>query len=285
MMKYRPIRYRSADNLELYARDYSPTSPRATVLCMPGLTRNSADFEFIGDYLSTDYRVVAVDQRGRGCSGWDPVAANYDPAVYVRDMFTLLDVLALTQVILLGTSLGGLMAILMASAQPSRIRAVILNDIGPEINPQGMARIQTYVGKQKAVTSWEEAVAQTRMLNAKEFPDLDESGWLSIAHALYRENAAGTPVLAYDPAIAPVVEKNQTVAALPNLWPQFEALVNTPMLLIRGALSDIISKACVDKMRTIKPDLHYCELANRGHAPLLNEPESLRAIDSFLKTL
>jgi len=114
---------------------------------------------------------------------------------------------------------------------------------------------------------------------------LDERGWLKITRALYRENAEGKPVLAYDPAIAPPVEPNKTLTALPNLWPQFQLLVNKPLLLLRGGSSDILTKSCADKMRAIKPDMHYCELANRGHAPLLDEPESIRAIDEFLATL
>ena len=138
MADYQDIYYQSQDGLKLYARDYTHDSPRATVLCMHGLTRNSADFEGIANHLAGDYRLVVVEQRGRGNSQWDENPENYQPAVYVRDMFTLLDHLGLEQVVLLGTSLGGLMSMIMTAMQPGRFQAAILNDIGPVLNPVGL---------------------------------------------------------------------------------------------------------------------------------------------------
>lgn len=285
MKAYVDIWYQSNDGLTLHARDFPHATPRATILCMPGLTRNAADFDFICQHLSDGYRLIAVDQRGRGLSAWDTHPENYNPLVYVNDMFALLDTLALPSVILLGTSLGGFMAMVMAAMQPQRVSALILNDVGPEINPQGMARIQGYVGNQQVVNNWDEAVVRTRAVLANELPDLADDDWDNIARALYRENPAGKLELAYDPAIAGPVDSAKSAIALPTLWAQFELLQNKPLLLIRGAASDILARECVDKMRAIKPDMRYCEQPRRGHAPLLNEPESVQAIDAFLQTL
>lgn len=285
MKAYKDIWYQSRDGLTLHARDFPHGAPRATILCMPGLTRNAADFDFICQHLSGNYRLLAVDQRGRGLSAWDPQPENYNPATYVADMFALLDAVALPSVIVLGTSLGGFMAMLMAAMQPQKIDALILNDVGPEIDPRGLARIQSYVGAHPSANTWDEAVARTRALQASELPGLGDDDWRTITRALYRESPAGKLELAYDPAIAGPVDSAKPAIALPTLWPQFELLKNKPMLLIRGATSDILARECVDKMRAIKPDMQFCEQPNRGHAPLLNEPESVRAIDAFLQTL
>lgn len=285
MADYRDIYYQSRDGLTLYARDYYHASPRATLLCMHGLTRNSADFAGIAEHLAPDYRLIVVDQRGRGLSEWDPDADNYQPAVYVQDMFQLLDELGLEKVVLLGTSMGGLMSMIMASLRGERFLGVILNDIGPVIDPAGLARIKGYVGKSGPVRSWAEAVAQTREINGKEFPDYDEDDWLRFTRALYRENAQGVPVLAYDPAIAQPMAENEEAAVPPNLWPAFAALAELPCLVIRGALSDILAPGCVAEMRSRKPDLVVAEIPDRGHAPTLEEPACIAAIDDFLGSM
>lgn len=283
MANYKDIYYQSTDGLSLYARDYAHPSPRATILCMHGLTRNSADFAGIADHLALHYRLIVVEQRGRGNSEWDSNQENYQPGVYVQDMFALLDQLGLDEVVLMGTSLGGLMSMIMVSMQPQRFSAAIMNDIGPVVNPAGLERIKDYVGKSVAVSSWEEAVAQQKAINGKEFPDFSESQWLEFARALYRENEEGVPVLAYDPAISGPMNDAQDTAVPPDLWPAFEAMKPLPVLLIRGVLSDILAPDCVAGMRARKPDLVVAEIPNRGHAPILDEPESIRAIDSFLE--
>jgi pimeloyl-ACP methyl ester carboxylesterase len=286
MADYEDIYYQSRDGLRLYARDYRhwqrPQAPRATVLCMHGLTRNSADFGGIADHLADDFRLLVVEQRGRGRSQWDDEPANYQPAVYVQDMFTLLDHLSLDQVVLMGTSLGGLMSMIMVAMQPTRFRAVIMNDIGPVVNPAGLERIKNYVGRSGPVSSWEQAVAQQKKINGGEFPDFSESQWLIFCRALYREDEQGRPVLAYDPAISQPMNEDQDAAVPPDLWPSFDALKPIPTLVIRGALSDILAPECVAEMRSRKPDLVFAEIPNRGHAPTLDEPDSIAAIDQFL---
>lgn len=288
MDSYTDCWYQSSDGLRLYARDYhcrdlDRLEPE-TVLCMHGLTRNSADFAGLANHLCERYRVITVDQRGRGRSEYDSIIANYTPKTYVQDMFTLLDKLDVTEVILVGTSLGGLMSLLMAAAQPHRIRRMIINDIGPEIDPRGLERIRGYVGKSGPVQSWDEAVAQCRVINEIAFPDFSDEQWLDFTQGVYREEN-GVPVLAYDPAISQPLEDEASGAVPSDLWAIFESSAAIPMLLVRGADSDILSRECVEGMRAIRSGLQVVEIPHRGHAPMLTEPASLAAIDTFLAGL
>lgn len=277
--------YRSDDGLRLYARIYPSRAldPQSadTVLCMHGLTRNSADFSSLALHLSKRYRVICIDNRGRGRSDYDPKPENYTPLTYVQDMFALLDQLKIPQVTLVGTSLGGLMAFLMAGVQPQRVRAMVVNDIGPKVESQGLARLQSYVGKLPPVANWAEAVAQARQINGLAFPDFSDQEWLDFTHKIYNLDN-GVPVLAYDPAIAVPIADQVSAAVPPDLWPLFESIKGIPQLLVRGASSDILATECVDRMREIKPDLQYAEIPNRGHAPTLNEVAAREAIDYFL---
>lgn len=285
MAAFEDIWYRSGDGLQLYARDYrcrnSAGEAAGTVLCMHGLSRNSADFAALAEHLCGEYRVLCVDQRGRGRSAYDKVVSNYAAPTYVQDMFTLLDSLAIDEVILIGTSMGGLMSFVMAAMQPERVRAMVINDIGPELDPRGLARIKSYVGKLQPVDNWEQALAQARIMAGDAFPDFSEQEWLDFTRGIFREEN-GVPVLAYDPAIAqPLAAEDASVA--PDLWPVFAGLGAVPMLLLRGEKSDILSPECVARMRACKADLHYREVPRRGHAPTLNEPAARAAIDAFLR--
>ncbi len=285
MTAFEDIWYRSSDGLHLYARDYRPRhgagGGAGTVLCMHGLSRNSADFAALAGHLSEEYRVICVDQRGRGRSDYDTVASNYAVPTYVQDMFTLLDSLAIDEVILIGTSMGGLMSFAMAAMQPERVRAMVINDIGPELDPRGLARIKSYVGKLQPVDNWDQALEQARVMAGDAFPDFSEQEWLDFTRGIFREDN-GVPVLAYDPAISqPLAGEEASVA--PDLWPVFAGLGAVPMLLLRGENSDILSPDCVARMRAIKPDVHYREVPRRGHAPTLNEPAARAAIDAFLR--
>lgn len=288
MADYKDVWYQSGDGLRLFARDYPCRDERvaepATILCMHGLTRNSADFAGLASYLSERYRVVSVDNRGRGRSDYDSDIANYTPVTYVQDMFQLLGELGVDQVILCGTSMGGLMSFIMGAMQPARIRAMILNDIGPEVDQAGLDRIKGYVGKMKPVTSWGEAIAQAKEINGIAFPDLSDVEWEDFARGIYRDEG-GVPVLAYDPAISQPMDEDESGAVPPDLWPLFDAIAAIPMLVIRGETSDILAPTCVATMREKKPDLQFEEIPNRGHAPTLNESASRTAIDTFLQGL
>ena len=287
MSNFEDLWYQSSDGLRLYARDYPSrdgNDEAPVLLCMHGLTRNSADFSGLAGHFSERCRVISVDQRGRGRSEYDPVITNYTPAVYVQDMFKLLDEQGVQSVILVGTSMGGLMSFLMCAMQPQRIRGVVLNDIGPEVDDRGLERIKGYVGKARPVTSWEEAVEQQKAINGIAFPDFSEQEWWDFTRGVYRDED-GVPVIAYDAAIAQPMAEEDSGAVPPDLWPLFESIASIPMLVIRGESSDILSPDCVDGMRQRKSDLCVAVIPNRGHAPTLNEASSRQAIEGFLAAL
>ncbi|MEP5570109.1 MAG: alpha/beta hydrolase [Halioglobus sp.] len=285
MADYSDYYYDSEDGLRLYARDYAcrdaSQSQPATVLCMHGLTRNSADFADLALHLSAHYRVVSVDNRGRGRSEYDSNSARYTPTTYVQDMFTLLTKLDVDEVILCGTSMGGLMSFMMAAMQPSRIRAMIINDIGPVVAKEGLERLKGYVGKSSPVSSWQDAIAQAKATNSIAFPDFSDAEWEDFTRGIYREEN-GVPVLAYDPSIAQPMADQESTALSPDLWLLFEAITAVPMLLLRGVTSDILAAETVREMREKHPAMQFVEVPNRGHAPTLNEPVSRAAIDAFL---
>lgn len=282
MTAYQDVYYESTDGLRLYARDYAHGSPRATVLCMHGLTRNSADFGKLAAALNDDYRVISVDQRGRGLSARDANPENYNPVVYMRDMWTLLDHLGLDRVVAVGTSMGGVISLVMGSTAPERFQGVVLNDIGPVIDPAGIERIRSYVGQLPPVTSWDDAAAQVRSTNAIAFPDYSDDDWLAFARNVYRENAAGVPEVDYDLAISQSLKESNVPV---DLWPAFDAMESIPMLVVRGATSDILAPDCVAEMQRRNPGVASVEVRNRGHAPMLDEPEANAAIRQFLERL
>lgn len=273
--------YDSPDGLPLYCRVFEAEHPAALpVLCLPGLTRNSRDFEQLARHLRARRRVLTADLRGRGRSAWDPDPSHYQLPTYVADAWSLLDSLAVPRVLIVGTSLGALLGMVMAAAQPQRIAGVVLNDAGPEIDPRGLQRIVGYAGKLPPVASWDEAADQARRVYGGALPGLTDAEWLHYARCGYRESAAGVPVPDMDPAIARAFGAAATTPA--DLWPLYAQIAGVPLLVIRGALSDLLSAATVARMLREKPDLRHVEVANRGHTPLLNEPECLSAIDDFL---
>lgn len=282
MTEYRDHWFSSEDGLQLYARDYPADTAEAPVLlCLHGLTRNSADFAELATELQGRFRVLVPDQRGRGRSARDPQPMRYHPGTYVQDMLTLLDAFSINRVVILGTSMGGLMGMLMVAMRPGLVRALILNDIGPEVNSAGLERIKDWVGKPVPVASWEEAAAQVQALNHEALPDLDAAGWMAMARRLYREQD-GMPVIDYDPAIAVPMAASDDSAVPPDLWPVFDACLPLPVLVVRGETSDILTSDGVESMRRRKPDLVVVEVPGRGHAPLLDEPSARSAIREFL---
>ncbi|MDC7684616.1 alpha/beta hydrolase [Asticcacaulis sp. BYS171W] len=280
-MSYKDVFYLSADKaLTLYARDYNP-SGGDPVLCLHGLTRNSADFQWLAAHLSTEHRVIVADQRGRGRSNWDSEKARYNLLVYAQDMVALLDHLNLPQVTIIGTSMGGLIAMLMAGWVPQRIKAIVLNDVGPKLSPEGLARIRGYVGKGKPITSWLEAAAATQTINAEAFPDYGADDWMAFARRTFTE-IDGVPVPAYDPAIAEGMAPGSEAVAPPELWDLWGKLSAIPILAIRGGRSDLLSAETLQRMSDAHPNFTAVTIANRGHAPMLDEPEAVTAIDAFL---
>lgn len=291
MADYSDVFFPSFDGrLTLYARDYGkPSGPEAsgmTVLCLHGLTRNSADFETIAPRLSRKYRVISADMRGRGRSQWESEPANYTPAVYAQDMIGLLDHLAIGKTALIGTSMGGLMAMILGVTQRDRLIGAVINDVGPHIEAAGLARIASYTGKTPSVTNWAQAAETAKIINEVAFPDYGADDWMAFARRLFVENAEGVPVLAYDPAISKGLQSNSDAPVVPpDLWPLWDGLQGLPLLAVRGALSDLLSVPTLQMMVERHAGLMTATIPNRGHAPMLDEPEAVAAVDAFLADL
>lgn len=273
------------DGLRMYCREFgSPQRSGPALLCLPGLTRNSRDFEPLAASLAARWRVLTPDLRGRGRSDRDPNWHQYQPMTYVADVGELLRHLGEPRVVIIGTSLGGLLAMLMAALHPAALAGAVLNDIGPELDPAGLARIAAYTGRLPPVASWAEAAAQCRLVHETALPDFADDDWLRFARATYREDDAGRPVPDMDPRIGDALREAPAGAA-PDLWPLYGALVGVPVLAIRGEASDILSPATFARMRAVKPDLRTLTVPQRGHAPTLDEPECREAIRAFLEAL
>ena len=273
--------YQSTDGLNLFYRDFGGQNDGTPVICLPGLTRNSRDFEDLAASLSNRRRVLTLDFRGRGFSDHDPTWQNYHPGTYVDDVWTLLDSLDIHKVIVVGTSLGGLCAMLMATQHRERLAGVVMNDIGPEIGPDGLARIQEYTGRMPPVASWEEAAAQAKEIYGHWLPDLSDQAFDQLARRGYREDEDGVPQLDIDANIGRAVREVGPQKGDP--WDLFDALKDIPTTLLWGTMSDILTEDIIKKMRARKPDLKVVPVPNRGHVPLLDEPECVAAIDEFLQ--
>ena len=273
--------FESHDGLRLFSRVYEgPGAAAPVVLCLHGLTRNSRDFEDLAARLAPRYRVIVPDVRGRGLSAHDPNFNNYQIPVYLGDVQRMLAGLGATRVTIVGTSMGGLMAMVLAAMQPALVAGIVLNDVGPVLEPAGIERIRAYVGKSPPVRDWAGAVAQVRMVYGSAWPGLDDARWEKLARLSFRADAAGVPQADCDPLVAEPLKDNSR--ASPDLWPLWGAISRVPILSLRGELSDLLSAATVARMQREKPDLRAVTVANRGHVPLLDEPECVEAIDEFL---
>jgi pimeloyl-ACP methyl ester carboxylesterase len=280
------VEFLSADGkLRLHAEVRGPEDAPLTVLCLHGLTRNAADFGFLAQHLSARYRVIAADQRGRRKSQWDPDPGNYNPGVYAADMFALLDALGVDRFAVIGTSMGGLMAMLMAASQPARLRGIVLNDIGPEIPVLGLQRLRDALNDRAPATTWADAATQCKHLNQLAFPDYGDEQWQAFARRTYVEDAAGHPVAAFDPDILKALNAADLSTVQTDLWSMWPRLETIPLLAIRGALSDILTADLLDAMGAAHADFTALTLPDRGHAPMLDEPPAVQAIDAFLQRL
>jgi len=272
------------DKLKLELRRYSG-GPKTPVLCLPGLTRNAADFdEFAPLAASTGRDVLALSLRGRGRSDYDPNHLNYFPTTYVRDVIAALDQLGLSRAVFVGTSLGGIVTMLTAVEAPARIAGAVINDVGPELAPEGIARIAGYVGARAAgangaAESLDAAIAQIRAVNEVAFPGRDLPFWEKFARRTFAQQTDGSWTLAYDPNIGRALLE---AGPAPDLWAPFAALEPIPTLVIRGAISDLLTAPIIEKMRAARPGFAYCEVLNVGHAPTLTEPDAWDAIGRFI---
>jgi pimeloyl-ACP methyl ester carboxylesterase len=277
----------SADGLALHARDYAaaPGPARLPVLCLPGLTRNAADFEALAPWIAArGRRVLAVEFRGRGGSAWDPKPMNYIPLSYGGDVLALMDAAGIGRALFVGTSLGGIVTMLLATMRPVAVAGAVLNDVGPSLNPEALKRIGAYTGRDPQVTDWAGAAAYARQVNAAAFPDYGPAQWDAFARRIFMEGPGGVPRLAYDPDIAAPIRAAGPEALAPDITPLFLTLATgRPLLLVRGAISDLLDAPRAEAMRIQAPLMAYAEVPNVGHAPMLDEPEALKALATFLE--
>lgn len=279
-------RWTSPDGLSLFARDYAPGPgvARPPVIAIHGLTRNSADFEAIAPLLAqSGRRVLAVDVRGRGLSDRAPDPMTYMPDVYARDVLALMEQAGIDRAVFVGTSMGGLITMALTAIRPKAVVAAILNDIGPEVAPEGLARIAAYSGQPVEIGSWADAAAYAKRINGVAFPHYTERDWDAFARRIFRQQPNGEIALDYDPDIAVPIRAAGAKALVPNLWPMFRRLAKKrPTLLMRGANSDLLSADIAARMKKAAPTMAYVEVPGIGHAPMLDEAEAKAAIFEFL---
>lgn len=258
------------------------------VICIPGLTRNASDFDdFTPVAAATGRDVYAVSLIGRGRSSYDPNYLNYKPDTYRDDLLALMAARGIERAIFVGTSLGGIVTMLAAAAAPQRVAAAVVNDVGPELAPEGIMRIAGYVGARaggadEPARDLDEAAARIRAVNEPAFPGRDDDFWRLFARRTFRQEADGRWRLDYDPGIGKALWE---VGPAPDLWGPFAALAPIPTMIVRGAISDLLTPPIVDKMRGVNPAFGYCEVAGVGHAPTLTEPDALAALRPFLQSI
>ena len=276
----------TSDELSLYARDYAGAegAARLPVIAIHGLTRNSADFGTVAPLIAaTGRRVLALDVRGRGRSDRAADPMTYQPPVYAKDVLALLDQAGVGRAVFLGTSMGGLITMALTAMAPDRVAAAILNDIGPEVAPEGLARIASYTGQTVEIRSWDDAADYARRTNGAALPHYGPDDWLAFARRVFREGPDGVPVLDYDPDITVPMRAAGKDALVPDLWPAFRHLAEgRKLLLVRGATSDLLSSDIAGRMREAAPEMKFVEVPGVGHAPMLDEPAARDAILDFL---
>ncbi|SDY36189.1 alpha/beta fold hydrolase [Citreimonas salinaria] len=269
--------FTTSDGIRLH---YTDEGQGRALLCLPGLTRDGRDFDFVAPHLG-DTRLIRLDYRGRGRSDWAP-PETYTVPVEARDAVELLDHLELPRAAVLGTSRGGLIAMMLAATAKDRLAGVALNDIGPEIAEPGLDVIKAYLGRRPAQKTIREAAARRAEVMTG-FVAVPESRWLEEAERLFVENRDGLD-LTYDPALREAVLESSAQPA-PDLWPLFDALKGLPLCALRGENSDLLTPETFAEMQRRRPDMIAAEIPGRGHIPFLDEPEALDALRRWLRML
>ncbi|WP_170416910.1 alpha/beta fold hydrolase [Ruegeria atlantica] len=269
--------FTTSDERRIYFEDIGSGTP---VLCLAGLTRNCRDFLFLAPHLS-DMRMIAMDYRGRGRSDYDPDYMNYNIPRESQDVIELLDHLGLDRVNVIGTSRGGLIAMVLAASHPERLLSVVLNDVGPVLEPSGIAKIMGYVGKQPVSKTYDLAARALQHVMEPQFPGVSLARWQQQAEVQFNETRDGL-TLCYDPALRTALLEQAAAGPAPDLWPLFEALRDIPTGLIRGKNSDVLGKDTLTEMHNRHPDLMSAEIPDRGHPPFLDEPQSIELIRKVL---
>ena len=273
------------DGLRLHWRDYGDfKSPLLPVICLPGLTRNAADFHDIALWLSQKHnrRVIVLESRGRGLSDWAKDPTQYTIPQELGDLLHVLDVLAISRAHFLGTSRGGLITMALATVRPDLIASSILNDIGPVIEPAGLLRIKSYVGKSVPLADYEQARSVLAKTHGAYFPSLSPDDWDIFARATWNESPTGL-ILSYDPQISLTLKDYDPAQPAPDLWPLWQALAQKPSLLIRGDKSDLFSEETAKKMAQGYQHCTIHTVVGQGHAPLLRDTPTMEAVANFIQ--
>lgn len=275
--------YNSADGIRLHYRDYAGPSDLPPVICLPGLTRNARDFEPLAEAIAGEWRVLALDFRGRGLSAPDPDPSHYLPPYYAADVLKLLDQLGIADAVFVGTSLGGLVTMLIARSDEERIAGALINDVGPELDRTGIERIRGYVGQARQWSSWTEAGTALSESQGDVFPGWNAPEWERYARRLCREDD-GSIVLDYDMAIAaPFAAANASDAPQPDLWPLLNGFRGKPVTILRGERTDLFAADVAERMvREIGDSAELVSIPGVGHAPTFDEPESIAAVRRLL---
>jgi len=281
MTEYSDGYWTSRDGLKLHYRDYPGRADRPAVVCLHGLTRNVRDFETLAERLAGEWRVICPEMRGRGDSDYAKDSATYNPVQYVDDLDALCEQAGIDRFVAIGTSLGGLMTLLIAMTTPDRLAAALLNDIGPVVEAAGLARIRDYVGLGRSFPTWMHAARGIEESQAMAYPDYAITDWLAMAKRLMVLSGGDRIVFDYDMKIAePLAKMDPNVQ--PDLWPGIDGLADKPVLLIRGALSDVLSDATLAAMQARLPQAEAVTIPRVGHAPTLDEPEAVAGIERLL---
>ena len=274
--------YSAPDGLRLHYREYGDAlRPGTPILCLPGLVRNSVDFHEFALRHADSHRVLAPDLRGRGLSAYHPDYRKYHPLTYAIDITALLTLTNCHSAVVVGTSLGGIMAMALATIAPTALAAVVLNDIGPDVDNRGIERIRSYVGKPITSMTVEEAAKAQAEQFGQAFPDYTNADWLAEVRRTYKVGEDGRVALNYDPGISRAMAEQ--TADTPDLWPYFRALRHVPVLSLRGERSDILAKETVARMAEEHGNMRAVEVPDRGHTPTLGEPMVVKAIEELLQ--
>jgi pimeloyl-ACP methyl ester carboxylesterase len=276
----------AADGLRLHVRSYgSRLAPGLPVVCLPGLARTAADFHDLACALAGDSaaprRVLALDYRGRGQSDYDRDPGNYNVTTELADLLAVLSALEVAPAVFIGTSRGGILTMLLAAARPAAIGGAILNDIGPVIEPAGLVRIKSYVGRLPRPESFEEGAEILRRLFVQQFPKLTNDEWLAYSRRTFKLDKRGL-VPTYDVGLARTLQGISFDRPIAPLWNAFDALARMPLMVLRGANSDILSEETVAAMRERRPDMTTVVVADQGHAPLLTGKDEVNRIGEFI---
>jgi pimeloyl-ACP methyl ester carboxylesterase len=283
---FRDVYCHSADGLRLHARDYAPvaTSTASPVLCLPGLTRTTEDFDVLASALSHDKiaprRVVAIDYRGRGLSDHDADAAKYSVPVEAGDVQAIAASLGIDRAIMIGTSRGGMIAMVLSATQSAFVAGVVLNDVGPALEMTGLVRIKDYIAKDKLPASWDDAVAGTKALFGRDFPNLTDADWMAWAKRGFIEKD-GKLIKTHDPALSAAFAGIDPANPPPPAWKLFDKMASKPLMLIHGGRSDLLSAQGVADMMARRPDIDLVDVPDQGHAPLLADQPTIARIAKF----